>query len=268
MNTVELIAEINKSKKYSSVYLPFLERICKEESVKYKKDKEIIKAVKNRLHTVYGAFLNDNSVKLAEAFIEENNTDILSLSEKLLNLNTSSRERFEFIKDLYKFIFETVKSENISSILDIGCGFNPFSLPFMLKSIGGLNIKEYHAIDIDVCFAEIINKYFALLKLPQYAGCVDIISEIPTQSADIAFLFKVIPTVENCKKNRGFEIINNLNTKYIVVSFPTKTLCGKNIGMSKNYADMFEKNINFDIFSIIGKATFPNELVYILKKKL
>jgi len=252
-------SEIIKSKKYSSVYRPFLERICKEESIKYKKDKDIIKAVKNRLHTVYGAFLNENSVKIAEDLI-----DNIENTEKILNLNTSLRERLPFIKDLYKFIFDTIPDKNIISILDIGCGFNPFSLPFFPK----LNIKSYYAYDIDIALAKLINKYFDMLKLPQYAGCIDIISETPTIKADLAFLFKIIPTVENCKKGRGFEILHSLNVKYIAVSFPTKTLCGKNKGMSKNYSELFEKNLDYDKLIIIGKEFFPNELVYVLSQKI
>jgi len=259
-------SEINKSKKYSSVYQPLLERVYREESAKYKKDKEIIKAVKNRLHTIYGAFFHENSVKLAENLID-NPDEILSvgMSEKLLSFNTSSKERLPFIRELYQFIFDTVSYENINTILDIGCGFNPFSLPIMFESKPGLNIKSYYAFDIDVNLAKIINKYFVLFDLPQYAGCIDIISEIPSQTADIAFLFKIIPTVENCKKGRGFEILNNLNTKYAVVPFPTKTLCGKNKGMTKNYADFFEGNLDYDKFAIIGKEIFANELVYVLK---
>ena len=257
---------IIKSKKYSSVYQPLLERICREESEKYKKDKEIIKAVKNRLHTIYGAFFLENSVKIAEDLIDNDKDDILSapVSEKLMNLNTSSKERLSFIKELYRFIFNTVADENISTILDIGCGFNPFSLPFMLEFFK--HIKLYYAFDIDAALAGIINKYFDLFNLPQNAGCIDIISETPPQKADIAFLFKIIPTVENCKKGRGFEIINNLDARYIAVSFPTKTLCGKNIGMAENYAAFFEENLDCEKFEIVGKEIFANELVYVLRR--
>ena len=267
MDILNLISEINNSKRYSSVYQPLLERVCKEESAKYKKDKEIIKAVKNRLHIVFGAFYNDNCLKSAEDLIN-NNDNIILMSEKLMMLNTSSYERISFIKELYKFIFDTVDDQNINSILDIGCGFNPFSLPFMFEVMPELNIKSYYALDIDVNLAKLINKYFDLLELPQYACCIDIISETPCQTADIAFLFKIIPTIENCKKGRGFEILNNLNAKYIAASFPTKTLCGKNKGMAENYSTMFEKSLDYDKYKIIGKNVFVNELVYVLTRKL
>ena len=254
---INIITEIKKSKKYSSVYQPLLERVCAEESVKYKKDKEKIKAVKNRLHEIYGAFITENSVKSTEYLINE--------PENILKLNISSNERLSFIIKFYKFIFDMI-GEEINIILDIGCGFNPFSLPFMLEAKPELKIKSYYALDIDLNLAEIINKYFVLRGLPEYAGCIDLIAETPPQKSDIAFLFKIIPTIETCKKGRGFEIINNLDAKYIAVSFPTKTLCGKNKGMADNYAAFFEKSLDCDKFKIIGKNYFENELVYVIAK--
>jgi len=274
-----LISELKKSKKYSQVYPPLLQRICLEESIKYKKDKEKIKAVKNRLHEAYGAFQNENNLKRAENFISESNGDLLSLSSLSLNLmklNTSSNERILFINDLYKFIFNAIFSDSSDSsdspentnttILDIGCGFNPFSLPFIIQAAPEIKIKSYHALDINPALADITNKYFELFNLPKHAGCIDIISEIPVQKADIAFLFKVIPTIESSKKNRGFEVINNLNVKYTAISFPTKTLCGKDIGMANNYSNFFEKKLDYEKFTVIGKNIFENELVYVLKR--
>ena len=251
--------------KYSQIYQPLLERIRAEESLKYKKEKDRIKAVKTRLHIIHGAFFKENSIKSAETILETG-ADIYETSQKLMKLNVSSNERLSFICELYKFIFAELNGD-INTILDIGCGFNPFSLPFILESSPELNIRAYYAFDIDVKLAEIINKYFNLFKLPEYAGCIDIISETPRQKADIAFLFKIIPTIENCKKGRGFEIINNLDVKYAAISFPTKTLCGKNKGMTENYADLFENNLDYNKFKISGKKIFSNELVYVLSKK-
>ena len=225
------------SKKYSRVYQPLIERIFAEESAKYEKEKEIIKAVKNRLHMIYGAFREASS--------------------------QASNERQEFIREFYSFISDV--SKDVRSVLDIGCGSDPFALPVMLEFMP--NIEIYHAFDIDTELAESINEYFSSLNLPQCAGCMDIITETPSQTADIAFLFKIIPTVESCKKGRGFEIINSINAKYLAVSFPTKTLCGKNKGMAENYAAFFEKNLDYEKFDISGKNFFKNELVYVIARK-
>ena len=260
MDILDLVSRIQKTKKYARVYGPLLGRACVEESAKYKKDKDIIKAVKNRLHMTYGAFAGDPG---AARELISGGGDIVELSEKLLRLNTSSRERAGFVREFYGFIFGVVPAGDIRSVLDAGCGFNPFALPFM----AGADIKEYHALDMDTGLAEAINGYFGLLGLPRCAGCIDIVAETPPQKCDIAFLFKLIPTIEACKKGRGAEIMEGIDAKYIAVSFPARTLCGKNIGMAENYAGFFERDMDRGKFTIAGKKLFENELVYVLKRE-
>ena len=268
---MDILYEIQKSKKYPDVYSPLLARICDEESAKYKKNREILKAVKNRLHVIYGAFFDKNSVKKAADMInnftrEANMPHIARLLGELVYMNASVNERFGFIREFYKFIFDSVPVEDIHSVLDIGCGFNPFFLTFILEAAPKLKLDNYYSLDIDVRLAGAINEYLSFLRFPKNAGCMDIVAKTPDQTADMAFLFKIIPTIENCKKGRAFEILSEIGVKYAAVSFPTKTLCGKNVGMADNYAELFEKNIDHDKFKITGKHIFENELVYVLEK--
>ena len=256
MNLDELIAEVKKSKNYSSLYQPLINRICSEEFSKYKKDREKMKAVKNRFHVIYGAFFSANTKNIKNA----NETE-------LLKLNASTYERLPSIDEFYKFIFDSINDTQIKSILDVGCGFNPFALPYMRSYLP--NLEYYYALDIDTELSAMLNLYFERSGLPKLASCIDIIAENPEQKADIAFLFKVIPTIENCKKGRGFELIehicDNCGAKYIIATFPVKTLCGRDKGMAENYAALFEKNINYDRVSITAKNIIGNELTYVLR---
>ena len=259
MNLDELIAGIRKSKNYSPLYPPLIERICREEFFKYKKDKEKLKAVKNRLHIIYGAFFPAST------------KDINCADEaRLLKLHASTNERLPSVEDFYKFISDSINALEIESILDVGCGFNPFSLPYIRAKLP--NLKSYCALDIDVRLSEMLNLYFERSGLPKLADCIDIISENPAQKADIAFLFKIIPTIENCKKGRAFELIEHIRencaAKYIAATFPVKTLCGRNKGMAENYAAFFEKNIDYENFAVLAKNTVGNELVYILENNI
>jgi 16S rRNA (guanine(1405)-N(7))-methyltransferase len=250
-----------------SVYRPFLDRLYEEQSAKYKKDKDKIKAFKTKLHQAYGAYYSEKNIKAAKILIDGGG-NLPQLSKQLTKLSVSSNERENFADEFYKYIFALIPFGAITSILDIGCGFNPFFLPCMKAANPNADIAAYYALDIGMDLISLANKYFALANLPGYARCMDLMAEIPGDLADLAFLFKIIPTLEACKKSRGFEILNNLNIKYAAVSFPTKTLCGKNINMAENYAEFFEKNINHDKFSVLGKNLFPGELVYVLVKNL
>jgi len=272
-----IFSEIILSKKYAHLYAPLIMRICREEYAKYKKDKDRIKAVKNKLHIIYGAFFSDECHKKAGAIIENvgansvrpplpshNQTGEQSsplkyrdISAEIMRLHASTNERLDILDEFYNFIFDI--TGQAESILDIGCGFNPFSIPFMKQ-----DIKKYHAYDIDYRTVKLINNYFDLLNLPNLANCIDIIAETPRVLADVAFIFKLMPVIEAQKSGRAFEFLKEINAGYIAVTYPVKSLGGKNKGMSANYAKSFESGL--DNFKIIKQKIIGNELIYVIKK--
>jgi hypothetical protein len=62
----QILANITESRKYSYLSTEFILRMIMEESPKYKKDKDIIKSVKNKLHQLYGAFQTEDCYKTAD----------------------------------------------------------------------------------------------------------------------------------------------------------------------------------------------------------
>ena len=54
----------------------------------------------------------------------------------------------------------------------------------------------------------------------------DVIANCPTQAVDIAFVLKTIPCLEQVDKTAGIELLNQLQARNIVVSFPVHSLAG------------------------------------------
>ena len=252
----QIYNQIILSKKYAHLYAPLIMRICREEYAKYKKDKDRIKSVKNKLHIIYGAFFSDECHKKAEAVIKLNNEN---MSAEIMRFHVSTNERLNILDEFYNFIFDI--TGQTESIIDIGCGFNPFALPYMRT-----NIKKYYAYDIDCRTVKLINNYFDLLGLPNLADCIDIIAETPRDTADVAFIFKLMPVIEAQSPGRAFKILEEIGAGHIVVTYPVKSLCGKNKGMSINYARAFEAGTDAD-FKIIAQKIIGTELIYIIKKR-
>ena len=251
----EIYGEVLLSKKYSPLYTSLVMRICREEYPKYKKDKDRVKAVKNKLHVIYGAFSGDDCHKKSALII---NSGIHNANTAVMRLHASTNERLDSLGEFYDFIFGIVgKAE---SVLDIGCGFNPFSLPHIPA-----DIKKYYAYDIDYRTVELLNRYFDSLNLPRLASCADIVAETPLDAADVAFVFKLMPVIEIQSAGRGFQMLQEINAGYIVVSYPVRSLCGKNKGMQVNYAQSFESGLGND-FKIIAREIIGSELIYIIKK--
>ncbi len=153
------------------------------------------------------------------------------LCEKALRLHASSRERLLFYREVYRQIFFLTGVP--STILDVGCGLNPFSLPFM-----HLPPLRYTALELNEQDCALVETFFrhldAKILLEGNVRCADIadpsILERLSQCSpfDVCFLFKIAEIVERKKGHAFFEgLLRTLPVRYFVVSFSTKTLSNK-----------------------------------------
>ena len=250
-NEDNIYNEVMGSKKYSGLYEPLVKRICEEEHIKYKNNSDRVKAVKTKLHLLYGAFLKQSLREKANILLDKGDID------GILRLHSSTLERIGHYKKFYEYIFKYAAS---GTILDIGCGYNPLSVSYMPEKPA-----FYYAFDIDYNIAAFIRRYFEISGLSNVCGCMDVITETPRQAADTAFLFKLLPVIESQKPGRGLKLLKELKVKNIVATYPTKSLGGKNKGMRKNYSSAFENMVSGE-FEIINSDIVGDELIYILTR--
>jgi len=263
MTAAEIADQVLRSKKYSTIDRGIVERLSTETITKYSKQKDIIKAVKKELHIIHESFLQDECHIKAEAIIDSYDGDDLKtdkdISIQLMELHVSTKERLEQAAEVYGFIGRYVKPED--SVIDTGCGFNPFALPFY----SGLP-KSYLALDIDISTVKTLNKYFNLSGLPYTAETCDIVLQTPAGNWDILFMFKLFPLLERQKKSRAFEIIKTMDAGISIISFPLKSSSGKEKGMEAFYSSQFENELPLCYF-IIEKMKFINEMFYVIGKR-
>ena len=251
------------TKKYAAVYGPLVERLQAEAE----KGPDSIKAVKTKLHQLYGAYTQDNAHKKAAALIrklEETPDGICpkDAATALLSLHASTKERLSHYAQFYNFIFSHAGS--LESILDIGCGYNPFSIPLMPETAG---IKTYHAYDIDTRVAGLLNRFFTCLSLPPLAQCADLAVHTPSTQADIALMCKLVPVLEAQRPGSGFKLARGLNARHLLITYPLKSLGGREKGMARHYAAAFEKAAldgELGKFTLIGQDRVGAEILYFL----
>jgi len=264
MNPTDITTEILTSKKYTNIDETVVLRITTETIPKYTKRKDIIKAVKKELHIIHESFLPDDCHKKADTLITNytgtNITTDRELTLKLLPLHSSTKERIGQVKEIYQYLNEYINTED--EILDIGCGFNPFALPFLDNKP-----KTYTAYDINTATITLLNKYFERTPSPYQALINDAATQTPKEQADTALLFKIFPLLERQKKGRSFEILKEMNCQLYIISFPLKSASGKEKGMEQFYSTQFETELPNE-FTIIDKKVFTNEMFYILEKSL
>jgi 16S rRNA (guanine(1405)-N(7))-methyltransferase len=272
LNKINKISEIiKKNKKYSSISEDVitdeiesyfrknpnkLDLLEKQKSEKFKK---IIKEIRSNLHKSYGSFQTEDKAKRDDYLRKISSINDFRTHDLILSTSVSAKERLNDYSKLYKKIFSITGKPQ--SIIDLGCGLNPVSLPYM-----GINSCIYHAYDIDENDIAFLNRYFGLMKhYSNIKGTASVLNlknnllKIP--KADICFLFKVFDVIEKDNHKLSESIIKSLNCKYIIVSFSTKTVSGKH--MNHPYRGWIERmleriNLKYE------KISLENEVFYII----
>jgi len=261
MNLAEIIDNVLSSKKYSGISRGVVERVCADCAARYSKPKDVIKAAKKELHIIHESFLRDNchlkAGELLNVYSGSGMAEDKDFARKLMGLHASTHERIVEVDEIYAFLSRYINEDDC--VADVGCGFNPFALPFLRNKP-----KGYMAYDINSSTKSLLNTYFEITNEAYKAELIDAAVNLP-QCADVTLIFKLFPLLERQKKGRGFELINSLFGT-IIVSFPTKSASGKEKGMEGFYSTMFEGGLPSS-FSIEEKIMFKNEMFYVLNKK-
>lgn len=259
MDSQIIIQNISSSKKYKTIYPKTIERIVEECYVKYGK-KHAEEKARDLLHQVWAAYYpaRPNFKKLLKKF-QEKEIEIDGL-QQLLSLQTSTRERIPLLDRFYPEIFSLTGKPD--SIIDHACGLNPLTLPWMHIP------KEttYKAFDIDQEEINFMQAILGQMKIPQpfYIEAGDVLTD-PLPYADVVFMLKLLPCLEHQEKNAGLKTMKEQACKFLVVSFPVKSLGGKEKGMADFYTEKFLQDIRQENWKY-EKLLFETELVFVIKK--
>lgn len=235
--------------------LKIKEGLTEKQVAKSKAYKDAIKGVRKVLRGVYGAFKEKNFDKRWRLLGEVKGLDDINGHSKILALHKSTKERLPFYEEIYSEIFKATGKPKV--ILDLGCGLNPFSLPFMkLKDV------FYFASELTKEDSDFIQAYFDRIKIKGKAFPLDLTKIGLLPEADVCFLFKMLDTLETLKGNVSRDIIEKVNAKFVVVSFPTMTL-GAKAKISPKRLVWFERVISKFEYS---SFEVENEKFYIIRK--
>ncbi len=259
---MDLVFEIKKKKEFRNLDDSFVEdalrKIAKENQLDISKDEEIIvKKTRAFLREVYGAFLSKNFDKRDKLLSSLAGLNDLEGHRKILKLHISTAERIPYYNQVYASIFAI--TGNPGSILDIASGLNPLSYPFM-------NIQaKYFAYELSKDDALFLQKYFDKMRISGETLFGDItkseeMDKLP--QADICFLFKAIDTLESIRWNVTAELLSKLKCKWIVASFPLRTL-GKGKLISEKRLSWFLKLINGMKYE---RIVIGDEVFFVLRK--
>lgn len=274
----KFVSEIKKKRNLRSLpddfvqdlVVEFFKRYPKSEKIlenhvkplKSKEFKFMMKEIRKKLHDVYGVFiLKEKCLKSLKEHLKKTkklDEKALQLHTALLSCHQSSFERMDFYYEIYKNIFSITGKPK--SILDLACGLNPLSFPFM-----GLKKLAYFAMELTCDGSKFVQEYFDIMQpfgLNGRAFAMNLMKLKKLPKSDVCFLFKVLDSLECLEKNYSEEILGKIDSKFIVVSFPTVSIGGKNPIKQRGwfFRMLRENNLKAETFEI------ENEIFYIIKK--
>jgi 16S rRNA (guanine(1405)-N(7))-methyltransferase len=261
---LEIASKLAQSKKYRHLCDDTLNRISQWAVTRHSSVKEAEKAAKRKLHQIYAAYITTQETKKIEALVRSfqpaaGSPTLQEFCLRILECHASSRERIHYLPTFYGDIKNLTGEPG--SVLDLSCGLNPFTLPWLALPPGA----SYHCIDIDCRLIGLINEFMSQLPGNNSAACEDILVSPPTAEVDVVLLLKSLPCLEQQEPDAGLRLLNSLKARYVVVSFPVRSLGGHEKGMSRHYDDFMGK-LTERLGVEVSTLSYPDESVYVMKK--
>lgn len=261
----DLLHTILSSRKYRNLGIPAATvlDLIHQAQMQSSHPRDVEKIVKTKMHNLIAPYLGDADfskaeVEMGQAFNSGSEQDIREYCIRVMSSHASTRERVHLLPDFYKRLFEL--SGTPHSILDLACGLNPFSLPWMNLPAD----TQYYAYDIVQPRVDLINQFLQMYGRQPLAENRDILVDPPQIQADAAFFFKEAHRFEQRQKgcNRAFWIA--LNVKTLFVSLPTANLTGTHSKLDQHRRLVYDTLSGFNW--LVREILFENEIVFCIQK--
>ncbi len=261
---LDLIDQVSRSAKYAQLADTLVSRVTKEEAQKYKNKQEIIRSARTRLHQLTSAYLAPK-IDYAQWLYKFQSLDLndqLTLkatSLSMMRLHASTCERIEVLPTFFQTLLASISP--VKSVLDLACGLNPLSIPWMPLA----DSFTYIASDVVSPLIHFLGVYFELFGYNGEASILDLSFSIPSQPVQLALLMKTLPLMEQIEHGLSQKILENLNAEHILVTYPLRSLGGRKKGMEETYHAQFDQLVAGRDWKI-QEFRFPNEVAYLVTK--
>ncbi|MBN1984572.1 MAG: hypothetical protein JW795_23800 [Chitinivibrionales bacterium] len=264
MTRAECVQKLLQTKKYRFISPDTLGRIAEKACVGSGEDKDDLKRAKRMLHQIYAAFITPDQIATVQRLTAmlpqmKEPQQLKECCSRILLLHASTRERIALLDRLYKDIFTLCGT--FETVYDIACGLNPFALPWMTLPKG----CRYIPVDIDTRIISSINSLLVCLGRQPSAVSSDLFAFLPTIQADVVLLMKTLQNIEHQHKNSSQRLLACLQARHIVVTFPVRSLGGRQKGMEVSY-ESFMASLCASFPCTVRRLHYPEELVYVITK--
>jgi 16S rRNA (guanine(1405)-N(7))-methyltransferase len=261
----QILEAILKKAKYRAIQPGLIESLAAEELAKGRKLKDAIKEVSSRLHQAGAAYLSSSpdysawKANLADLPHDLYSPLVKDFCRKHMQTHSSTQERLPIIEDFFNITLASAAP--IESVLDLACGLNPLAIPWMPLAKNA----QYSGSDIFSDMTNFLNQFTAHFGFGGTFNAGDITLHHFPQQAQVAFLLKTLPCLEQLDKGISPKLLDAVPADYLLISYPIRSLGGRTKGMGKTYEAQFEKLMAGRNWRV-ERFEFKTELAFLVKK--
>ena len=98
---------------------------------------------------------------------------------------------------------------------------------------------EYQAYDVYGDMIAFLNGFIKLAGIKGQAEMRDVIGHPPTEPADLILILKTLPCLEQVDKLAAQRLLDKVNGRYLLITYPAQSLGGRRKNMAANYTTHF-----------------------------
>lgn len=264
-NLDRLETAIRQTAKYRHLDPAVVRRVGARELAIRPNLKAAIKATKTALHQAGGAFF-DGPVDYAAALalLREaagggpDSAPFREASRTVMAAHTSTRERLPILD---RFFAATLGGlPPVETVLDIAAGLNPLARPWMPLP----SQATYLAVDMYSDMVAFLNAAMPLSG-PGEAALGDVIADPPRDPVDLVLILKTLPCLETADRDAPARLLNAVDARWLLVSFPAQSLTGRRKGQAAHYENRFRALLDERGWPA-QRFEFETELAFLVEK--
>lgn len=255
-----LVDAVAASAKYRNVSQDLIRAIGAQELAKGVSRKTAVKATKNKLHQIGAAYqVRPLNFALALERLQATASAVewRQVCRDIMGAHASTRERLPILDVFYDTCLSDLAAPR--SVIDVACGLNPLARSWMPLP----GDVTYHAYDIYADMMQFLQDYMALAQIEGRAEVRDVIHNPPREEADLVLLLKTLPCLEQIEKGASARLLDALQARYLLISYPVSSLSGRQKGMVATYDTQFAA-LAADRNWATRRFVFETELAYLV----
>ena len=260
-----LVNAVRQSAHYRTVCPDLIAHAGTVELARRRSFKEAVKATKNKLHQVagsyfhtdlrYGSWLDD----LHAARSAGDEDGYRRACREIMQCQSSTRERLPILSDFYTQALAPIAP--VRAVLDVACGLNPLAIPWMPLEPRA----EYWAYDVYEDLIAFLHDAMRLSGVSAHASCQDVTRLAPTCPVDVALLLKAVPCLDQLDRSSASRLLDALDARHFLISFPVRSLGGRQKGMVATYEARMERLLAGRPWRV-RRLEFATELAFLVSR--